>query len=33
MLIHVYSIGYMAHDDDRTPRFFAYLSRCSPSRC
>src|SRR6185369_7699450 len=24
-LIHVYSIGYMAHDDD-LPRFFAYLN-------
>ncbi len=24
-LVHVYSIGYMAHDPDR-PRFFAYLS-------
>ena len=24
-LIHVYSLGYMAHDDDR-PRFFSYLN-------
>src|SRR3954470_12043590 len=24
-LVHIYSIGYMAHDPDR-PRFFAYLS-------
>jgi len=26
MLIHVYSIGYMAHDEYRRYRFFAYLS-------
>ncbi len=26
MLIHVYSIGYMAHDKFRRYRFFAYLS-------
>jgi len=26
MLIHVYSIGYMAHDEYRKYRFFAYLS-------
>ena len=26
MLIHVYSLGYMAHDNYRRYRFFAYLS-------
>ena len=31
-LVHLYSVGYMAHDPHR-PRFFAYLSRCSPSPC
>ena len=31
-LVHLYSIGYMDEDPYR-PRFFAYLSRCSPSRC
>ena len=30
-LIHVYSIGYMAHDDRRR-RFFAFLT-CSSPRC
>ncbi len=37
-LVHLYSFGYMAHDDNfhenesYRPRFFAYLS-LSPSRC
>jgi NADH-quinone oxidoreductase subunit L len=26
MLIHVYSVGYMAHEKKRTARFFSYLS-------
>jgi NADH-quinone oxidoreductase subunit L len=31
-LVHLYSWGYMEEDPDQ-PRFFAYLSACSPSRC
>ena len=32
-LIHIYSVGYMAHEQRPTGRFFSYLSRCSPSPC
>ncbi len=31
-MVHVYSVGYMAHDTS-IPRFMAYLSACSPSSC